>query len=299
MQFIDNREILFIVNPHSGRNKALKIVKKISALNLGIACIITKNLLELDNIFKENIDKYKAFIIVGGDGTVNETLKYLFEKEDKFLGVLPAGSGNGFSRELGFRKSLNSLVKDINKGESMNLDLLSVNNNKCINVAGIGFDSFVAHCFEKSKNRGLKTYILSTLKSIFIFKPFHASLLIDNKKIEGKFQMITFANTRQFGNNAIIAPQAKPNDGIFEVVLIKPFPFYLYPFFVVKLFSGQLKDSKYITYLKVLKMLEIKSNFKKYHIDGEPRSFEDKLCIKMLKSKIRIIKTAHNRWTVS
>lgn len=294
MQFIDNREILFIINPKAGGRKALRIAKKISALNLEIPFFITNNLIELDKVFKENMDKYKAFVVVGGDGTVNEASKYLIERKDKFLGVFPAGSGNGFSRELGFRKSLKSLINDIHKGESMNIDMLSVNNNNCMNVAGIGFDSYVAHCFEKSSIRGLKTYFISILKAFFVFKPFHASILIDNLRIEDKFQMISIANTRQFGNNAIIAPNAKPNDGIFEVVLIKPFPFYLYPNFVLKLFSGSLKDSKYITFIKVSEMVEIKSDFKKYQIDGKPKSFENSLCIKMLKSKIRIIKTIHN-----
>jgi diacylglycerol kinase (ATP) len=297
MQIIENKDIFFIINPNSGIKKTRKFIKELNKSDKSISFAITNNLDELAATFKENSEKYKVFVFVGGDGTVNEAVKYLYGKKNKLLGVFPAGSGNGFAIELGFKKSVDSLIKDINKGESMDIDVLSVNDEKCINMAGLGFDSFVAHCFSQSKSRGLKNYIVSTVKSIFIFKPFCATVTIDKTIIEDKFQMITIANTRQFGNNAIIAPQAKPNDEIFEVVLIKPFPFYMYPVFVVKLFLGSLKDSKYIKFVEAKENVEIKSDFKKYHIDGEPKIFEDSLCIKMLQSKIHIIKTAHNRLT--
>ncbi len=247
-------------------------------------------------MFQLNIDKYKAFIIVGGDGSVNETAKYLHNKTDKILGVFPAGSGNGFARELGFKKSIHSLIQDINKGETLDIDVLSVNGINCINAAGLGFDSFVAHDFQKRNSRGLKTYVISVIKSLFVFKAFRATLLIDKEKIEGQFQMITIANTRQFGNNTIIAPLAKPNDGIFDLVLVKPFPFYIYPVFVIRLFSGLLKESKYVRYIKVETSVEIESNFKKFHIDGEPKTFTNKLSVKMLKEKVRILKTEHFRY---
>lgn len=61
--------------------------------------------------------------------------------------------------------------------------------------------------------------------------------------------MISIANTRQFGNNALISPNSTPNDGIFEIAMVKPFPFYYYPIFVIKIFLGTLKGSKYINYI--------------------------------------------------
>jgi YegS/Rv2252/BmrU family lipid kinase len=294
MQYIDNKDILIIINPNSGKKNIKKIVKEINSLNYNIAFVITNNLDELKNVFKSSIEKYKVFIVVGGDGTINETLQYLYNRNDKLLAVLPAGSGNGFSRELGFRDSIQSLINDTKKGELLNVDILSINENLCINTAGLGFDSFVAHIFQKSNRRGLKNYIYSTIKSIFKFKPFYAKLILDSKIIHGKFQMITIANTRQFGNNAIISPQSNPTDNIFELVLVSPFPFYLYPIFIIKLFSGTLKSSKFIKYIKVKDGITIESEFKKYHIDGEPKIFTHNLSIKMLKNKVKVIKTAHN-----
>ncbi|RLD58521.1 MAG: hypothetical protein DRJ01_12460 [Bacteroidetes bacterium] len=295
MQYIDNKDILIIINPNSGNKCVKKIVKEINSLSYSIAFVITNNIVELEKVFASSIEKYKVFIVVGGDGTVNETLQYLYDRNDKILAVLPAGSGNGFSRELGFRNSIKSLISDTKKGELINVDILSINENLCINTAGLGFDSFVAHIFQKSSGRGLKNYIYSTIKSIFTFKPFNAKIILGSDIIQGEFQMITIANTRQFGNNAIISPQSNPTDDTFEIVLVNPFPFYLYPIFVIKLFLGTLKNSKYIKYIKVKDSVFIESEFKKYHVDGEPKIFIKKLSIKMLKNKVRIIKTAHNK----
>ena len=294
MPALENKDILFIINPNSGSNGVSILIKKIQAIDSDISIITTYTLADLEETFNLNIEKFKIFIVVGGDGTVNQTVPYLVNRSDKILGVFPTGSGNGFSNELGFTKNLQSLLSDVRRGESINVDILSVNNKNCINVAGIGFDSHVAHQFQTSKGRGLKNYILTAIKSIFVYKPFIAAVKIDDIVVQGRFYMISVANVKQFGNNAIISPSSKPYDGIFEVVLIKPFPFYFYPVFISRLFLGNLKNSKYISFLKAEKYVDIESDFKKYHIDGEPQFFEKNLRIEMLENKLRVLKTAKN-----
>ncbi len=294
MPLVKNSDILFIINPHSGRRKATSIINQVAAVEPDISSLITQDLNELKTAFQENLEKYTAFIVVGGDGTVNEAVQYLTGRTDKIMGIFPAGSGNGFARELGFKKNLVTLIEDAKKGESTEVDVLSVNGKNCINMAGLGFDSFVAHQFQRSKGRGLKNYVLSTLKSAFTFNPFHAVLQVDGKKMEGLFQMITIANTRQFGNNAIISPQSKPNDELFELVLARPFPFYLYPNFILRMFLGTLKESKYLSFIKVKRTIEIESDFKQYHLDGEPKTFDKKLSVRLLENKVRVLKTRNN-----
>lgn len=293
MHPIKNQDILFILNPHSGKKQVNKIVETINSEYSGISAVVTNNLEELEKLFVTKIDKYKVFIVVGGDGTVNEATKYLENRNDKILGIYPLGSGNGFARELGFKKSLQSLIEDAKKGEFVKVDLISINEENCINAAGLGFDSFVAHDFQTRNNRGLKSYILSVLKSILKFKPFNATIHFGKERIQDKFLMITIANTRQFGNNALIAPQAKPNDGKMDLVLVKPFPVYIYPVFIIRMFLGKLKESKYISSIPLEEDIEIKSAFKKYHIDGDPKIFIDNLSVKMLENKVHVLRTKH------
>lgn len=294
MPAIKSNEILFIINPNSGNQKAELLTELIHSMDPGISVALTRNLKERSDTFKQNLNKYKVFVLVGGDGTVNKAIKYLLGYDDKILAVYPAGSGNGFANELGFTKNLEQLIEAAKKGDSLLVDVLSVNKKNCINVAGLGFDSYVAQQFHLGKGRGLKNYIWATLKSVFTFKPFDATLEIDGKTIAGKYQIISIANTRQFGNNAIISPQSKPNDGIFELVIAKPFPFYLYPAFVVKMFRGTLKESKYVSFMPAKNKIKIETGFKMYHIDGEPKTFDKSLTVKMKKKKIRVLKTKQN-----
>lgn len=291
MPLLEKKDILFIVNPNSGKRNAGKIVEQISKFDHGIAFVITQSAAELKTVFNKNIEKYTVFVVAGGDGSISEAARYLANRNDKILAVYPTGSGNGFAREMGFGKSMKVLFRNIYRGESVQVDLLKINNQVCINVAGLGLDSFIAHHFQQSKTRGLKNYIKSTVYSLFRFNGFDAEIITGSKKINGNFLMISIANTRQFGNNAIISPQSNPCDGVFEVVLVKQFPFFLYPVFVIKMFRGSLKESKYISFLKTSEPVEIITGFKKLHIDGDPKTFEKNLNVSMAKEKIRVLKT--------
>ncbi len=288
---IKNEDIFFVVNVKSGKGEGVNIIKELCELGFENQFVATKSKWDFSEFINKNTAVFKVIVLVGGDGTINESLKYFYNKNDVLIGILPIGSGNGFARELGFKKSLPSLLKAINNGESINVDILSVNSDKFINVAGIGFDGLVAHHFQHKKGRGLRNYIICTIKSILEFKPFYAEIDIDNTIITGTFQMITIANTRQFGNNAIISPQSNPSDGIFEVVLIKQMPFYYLPKFVTNLFLGTLKKSKYIEFVQVKREVEINSQYSKCHIDGEPKIYENKMVIKKLKNNIKFVKT--------
>ena len=290
---IEINDIIFIINPKSGNKNLSEFQKKIKDFDSRLSIYISNSIEDFKQKLNEYIDKYKVFVIVGGDGTVNTAIGYLYNFPDKILAIIPTGSGNGFAKELGYRKDIESLTEDILKGETIDIDILEVNGEKCINVAGIGFDSHVAHDFHKRSNRGLRTYILSIIKSVFSYKPLYFEIISEDFNTNGKFNLITIANAAQFGNNAYIAPAAKPNDGYYDLVLIKPFPVYYYPVFVIKLMTQSIRNSKYTAYIKIEKELSIKTSFKKYHIDGEPRTCDDVLKVKMLKQKVKFIKTKH------
>jgi YegS/Rv2252/BmrU family lipid kinase len=294
MAGIKSAEILFIINPHSGKKNPEKIVRRIMRVDPTLSWVITNNPGDLENIFQKDMDKFKAIIAVGGDGTVNEISKYLINKKDKVMGVLPNGSGNGFAYELNFGSNIESLISAIRKGEIINVDVLEVNNHHCINIAGLGFDSHVAHKFQTSR-RGLKNYILFTLQAVFTFKPFNATIHTSKNEINGKYQMITIANTRQFGNQALISPQSKPDDGVFEIVLVKAFPIFYFLIFIAKLYLGTLKNSRYIEYIRENESVTIESDYKKYPVDGEPLVINGPLKIRMSKNNIQIIKMSDRK----
>lgn len=284
---IQLKDIVFIFNPNSGRRKSVDLIEDLLTVNPDADYFISHSLTEFDNFFKSEVNKFKVVVICGGDGTINTSLKYLKDK-DLALAVLPNGSGNGFARELGFKNDIKFLIDQILRGNTTYVDLIKVNDDLSCNVTGLGIDSYVTTEFDKSRNRGLKGYIYNSIISFFTYTPIEAELIFNQQTVTGKYFMICIANTRQFGSGAFIAPDAKFDDGLLEVALIRPLPFYRLPSLVYRLFRGTLRNSKYAEYIQT-DSIQIKSNSKSYHVDGEPKPLKSPLTISIA-GQVKVVK---------
>ncbi len=296
MDKIEEKDIIFIINPNSGRKQYTKIEKDIKKVVKDYKIVISNNKTEFDKIYKKYVNSYKIIVVIGGDGTVNSAAQKIYNTENKILAIYPTGSGNGFAKELGFKKNLDTLIEDIKIGEVQNIDVLKINEQECINIAGLGFDAYVAHDFMQRKRRGLISYVISVIKSVFTFRSFYVEIINDQFQLKEKIQMLSIANSRQFGNGAYIAPDAVPNDGMYDLILVKPFPFYFYPVFVIKLMTGTLKESKYIKFFSLESDTTILTDFNKFHIDGEPLIIDSEIKITISDKKLPIIKTRFNKF---
>jgi diacylglycerol kinase family enzyme len=235
-------------------------------------------------------------VAAGGDGTVHTVANQLVGT-GKRLGVLPIGSGNGFAKELGFRPNIRSLLKDIEKNECFDIDVININNDLCLNVAGVGLDSFVAHSFDKLKTRGFWSYVGVSILNFIMLRPFHVEIEISGEKtISEDLFVLTVANTRQFGNNAFIAPGAVPNDGKLDIVMIKPFPKILFPIFIYRLFAKRLNKSRYFFHLKTEKEVTIRTDETRFHIDGEPVTICGDVKLEIRKNALKVLKTRYNKF---
>ena len=289
---------LFIINPDSG----IMPINFILSLGLdlykeGLTIIKSLSKANTEETITKTFDEHDVFIAAGGDGTVHSVASQLVDT-DKIIGVLPLGSGNGFAKEFGFNINVPSLMSAIRKAEVMPIDVIEVNGHLCLNVAGIGLDSFVAHSFNDLKLRGLFPYIWLTLKTFIQLKPFPVTIWCDNEKIVSKdIFVITIANTRQFGNNAFIAPDAKPNDGIIDLVLIDPFPKIFGPRFVIRLFTKRINKSKFVTHIKTGKDIVIETLETRMHIDGEPIKTDGRVEVKIKREALNVLKTSRNKFS--
>ena len=288
---------LIIINPVSG----ILPVNYIVSLGLDLLkedYSIVKSLSKDDSkeIIEQNSEKHDVFIAAGGDGTVHSIATLLVDT-DKIFGVLPLGSGNGFAKEFGFNINVNSLMSYIQKAEVMPIDVIELNGQLCLNMAGIGLDSLVAHSFNDLKLRGILPYAWLTLKTFIRLKPFPVTIWRDGEKIvsENLF-VVTVANTRQFGNNAFIAPDAKPNDGVINLALIKPFPKIFGPLFVFRLFTKRINKSKYVKQIKTDKEIVIETGETRMHIDGEPFNTDGKVTVKIKRAALNVLKTSRNKF---
>ena len=240
-----SNKALFILNPYAGVPPVKFIIsKELKRRRDELSYYKSLSIDESGTLIRQNFDKYDVFVAAGGDGTVHTVADQLVGTR-KRLGVLPIGSGNGFAKELGFRPNIRSLLKDIEKNECFDIDVININNGLCLNVAGVGLDSFVAHSFDKLKTRGFWSYVGVTILNFIRLRPFHAEIKIPGEKtISEDLFVLTIANTRQFGNNAFIAPDAVPNDGMLDIVMIKPFPKILFPIFHISSFCKKDEQIK-------------------------------------------------------
>ena len=293
----DNRtKPLFIINPDSGVQPVNYIVSL--GLDLRKDLTLVKSLSKADTvkIITENFEKHDVFVAAGGDGTVHSVATRLVGTE-KILGVLPLGSGNGFAKEFGFNINVNTLLSSVRKSEFMPIDVIEVNDQMCLNVAGIGLDSFVAHSFNDLRLRGFFPYLWLTLKTFIQLKPFPVTISIGGEKVisEDLF-VVTVANTRQFGNNAFIAPEARPNDGEIDLVLIRPFPKVFGPVFVLRLFTKRINKSKYVSHIKTDKEIVIETQETRLHIDGEPVNSDRTVSVRIKRAALKVLKTPGNKF---
>jgi diacylglycerol kinase (ATP) len=291
----DISKALFILNPYAGIQPINFFISKELDLRKNVSAVKSLNIEDTTNLVELNFNKYNIFIAAGGDGTVHTVATKLIGS-DKILGVLPMGSGNGFAKEFGFRPIIKPLLDDIERNESLYIDVIEINDKLCLNVAGIGLDSFVAHSFDKLKLRGFFPYIWLTLKTFLQLHPIFITIHIDGEKVisENLF-VLTIANTRQFGNNAFIAPQAIPNDGIIDIVLIKPFPKIFGLLFIIRLFTKRINRSKYVRYLKTNKEVVIQTDETRFHIDGEPVKISGKVVVKIKREALKVLRTKYNK----
>lgn len=289
----NNHKALFVLNPTSGVPPVNFIVTKELELRKNqLSFCKSMNKEDTGCLIKKNFNKYEVFIAAGGDGTVHTVASELVGT-DKILGVLPLGSGNGFAKEFGFKMNVHSLLSDIKKAESMDIDVIEVNDNLCLNVAGIGLDSFVAHSFNNLKLRGFLPYVWLTFKTFLALRPFHVTIKVGGEVIiSEKLFVLTIANTRQFGNYAFIAPEAKPNDGLIDIVLIKPFPKILGSLFIIRLFTKRINRSKYVGHLKTDKEIVIETSETRFHIDGEPLEISGKVVIRIKREVLKVLRTS-------
>ncbi len=281
------KNVAFIINPFSAKKNYQPFLDTLQEQVEDPNFYISKSLAGTEKFIKDHFDTTDIFVAVGGDGTISSVAKQLINT-GKILAIFPAGSGNGFSNENNFSKNLDELLVKIKASQFREIDTFKVNNLLSINVSGTGFDGKVVKQFEKT-SRGFKNYIKISIKTFFNFNPIQVKFKTEEfKKHDGEYLMLNIANTRQFGNNAYIAPHASTVDGLVEIVLVKKFPLYYGALFAARMFSKNLKEDQYITYLSV-PAIEFTVNTNDWHLDGEYNEITSPIQIKVLPKSLKIL----------
>ncbi|WP_430816678.1 diacylglycerol/lipid kinase family protein [Carboxylicivirga sp. RSCT41] len=284
--------VLFIINPISGIGKQKTVEKAVESEidhdKISFKIAYTEYAGHARELAKEAVGKFDVVVAVGGDGTVNEVGSSLVNTTTA-LAIIPTGSGNGLARFLDIPLRVNRALQVINHMEVKDIDTLRVNDQVSLNVAGIGFDGHISHRFAKLKNRGPAGYMRLITSEYSKYKSSVYRISIDGKTYELPAFMITFANSSQWGNNIHIAPQAKIDDGLIDVCIIKEFPIYEGPSLLISILDQSVDQRRYDVVTKA-RSIVIESDDKLIsHIDGEPIKLGKKAEIKIDPLSLRVI----------
>lgn len=290
---MSKKNLHFIINPISGTGKQNGIEAKIDQeLNkelFNIELHYTKKAKHATEIASQLVTNNADIIVaVGGDGTVNEIAQSMVNSSS-ILAIIPAGSGNGLARHLAIPQNISKALRLINSLNTKQIDSCTANGKFFVNVSGLGYDGHIAHVFSKARKRGMKTYVKLILSEWLNYRPKQYSIRIDNKIVyKGKAVLVSFANASQYGNNVVISPQSKDNDGKLDLCILKPFPFYEIPHLLLALASKRLHKHKRIQIIPCSKAT-IKTEKAALHLDGEPLNLGNQIELEVIPSSINII----------
>jgi len=186
------------------------------------------------NLAKEAVDTgYELIVAVGGDGTANEVLNGIIDKDGKSkatLGIICTGTGRDCIRSLNIPADFSKACKVLSDRNCINIDLGHVeyisngrkNQRYYINTAGLGFAASVAERTRRFKRLGGTIPFLIAFSTVFIaYKAKNTVFDIDGQIQQQRNLLIAVNNGRYFGGGMKIAPDADPCDGLLDVVTIR------------------------------------------------------------------------------
>lgn len=248
------RNILFIVNKKAGTDEKKRFpeqVKKIlDGKQFSYDIVYTQyrgHAIELTRDAVRN--KTDIIAAVGGDGSVNEVAQALPGKES-LLAIIPKGSGNGLARALGIPLQTESAIALLSRNHEMAIDVGFANGHLFLSNAGVGFDTLIARLFADNKGRGLLNYSKLVINAIRHYQSATYKLETESEALEEKAFFITAANGNQFGYNFKIAPDAKLNDGLLDICIMKPLHWSHLPAVSLRALSGKLSGSKFVKHIR-------------------------------------------------
>ena len=219
--------ITMIVNPISGTGRAKAVGEKAAALlkKLGVAFTLrlTEAIGHATELARQAAERGDQTVIaVGGDGTVNEVAAGLIATKTA-LGIIPAGNGNDFAKALGIPKSWDEALHYLLKHGPRRVDTGKANSRFFVNICGTGFDVMVLENMLKAKEhmRGKLPYLYGIFVTLTRFKPIPMRIeTVEGEIIDKACSHFSIANGQYFGSGIRIMPLSKPDDGVFDILVI-------------------------------------------------------------------------------
>lgn len=180
---------------------------------------------------------YNSLVAVGGDGTIHEVANGMLQKScpaRTSLGIICTGTGSDLSHSIGITHDYNLACHNLANPKEITIDVGLVEYHKkdqtlqryFVNSAGIGFDATVVDSVEKTPKYfgGTIPYLTALLRSFLFYRNKDISYKIgDHPTQKARVLSLVVANGRYFGGGMHIAPEAKLNDSLLDMIVMGNF----------------------------------------------------------------------------
>ena len=217
-----------ILNPKAGRGYSASIRPQIcdyfKKQNIKHVIVDTAYPGHAAELARQGVEMGATEIIsVGGDGTLFETIQYVYDQDVTFS-MIPAGTGNDFCRSLGFSLDLDECLKQLETAKTAQVDLCQGTDHVFLSVSGIGFVSDVLHYVNTHNNSILKgqlAFINGVIQTLRRLKANTIDINIDGKIFQRDIVLAAIVNSEFVGGGMKFIPQSRMDDGKIYLMIVK------------------------------------------------------------------------------
>ncbi|HSV73212.1 MAG TPA: diacylglycerol kinase family protein [Chthonomonadales bacterium] len=220
--------VLVVLNPASGRGAGGRMRPRIEAAlqrtGVRYRLVATTGAGHAGDLAREAAQNgADRLLVAGGDGTLHDAVQAHTPGWPP-LGVLPTGTGNDVARALRIPLSVERALDVALHGAPRRLDLARCNGRRFINVAGCGFDAAVADRVNRRCRwlSGTAAYIAAMASVLMTYRASRMLVQVDDATaFEGPAMLVAVANSGCYGGGMRIAPDARTDDGLLDVCIVR------------------------------------------------------------------------------
>jgi len=231
---MEPRRIALIVNPSAGGGRALKALPKVEAelRRLGLEHRVerTASVRHARELAAAAASAGEIAVPLSGDGLVGAVASALREHPDAVMGVLPGGRGNDFARVAGIPRDPVAACAILATGVPTPIDVGEVVSGggadpgqTFVGIASLGFDSEANRLANEAPSvLGQMVYAYAGLRAMVTWRAATFEVTVDRERRTFQGWTVAAANAKAYGGGMFLAPDAELDDGLLDVVMVRP-----------------------------------------------------------------------------
>lgn len=268
------KKIMLIINPTSGGEKALdykeKLENKAREYFDGVETKITQKAKDATNFAEEAArERYESILVFGGDGTVNEVISGIAERDYiPKLGIIPGGTGNLITKLLEINQDIDGAIEELDFNLTDKIDIGKANGHYFGYIFSIGSLPEAIHNVEiEDKTKfGILAYAVNTMKSVMTDQVFNIKVETENGNYLGEASHVLVLLTNYFADKKIFEEN---KDGYANILILKDASIFSKLSLIPDLLKGDLVENENIEYIKA-RTIKISSDIElESDVDGD------------------------------